>query len=76
MLRFLSLNCSDKEKALQPENLVTAAFSAMVPVAGLEPAHCCQRRILSPLRLPISSHRHDAFVNALYYTTGKKGIQV
>ena len=30
----------------------------MVPVAGLEPARCYQRWILSPLRLPIPSHRH------------------
>ena len=29
----------------------------MVPVAGLEPARCRQRWILSPLRLPIPSHR-------------------
>jgi hypothetical protein len=26
----------------------------MVPGAGLEPARCCHRGILSPLRLPIS----------------------
>ena len=30
----------------------------MVPVAGLEPARCRHRWILSPLRLPIPSHRH------------------
>ena len=30
----------------------------MVPVTGLEPVHCCQRGILSPLRLPIPPHRH------------------
>ena len=29
----------------------------LVPVAGLEPARCRQRWILSPLRLPIPSHR-------------------
>ena len=29
----------------------------MVPMAGVEPACCHQRRILSPLRLPIPSHR-------------------
>ena len=32
--------------------------SFLVPVAGLEPARCRQRWILSPLRLPIPSHRH------------------
>ena len=30
----------------------------MVPGAGLEPAQCCHRRILSPLRLPISPPGH------------------
>ena len=29
----------------------------LVPVAGLEPARCCHRWILSPLRLPIPTHR-------------------
>ena len=29
----------------------------LVPVGGLEPPRCCHRRILSPLRLPIPSHR-------------------
>ena len=30
----------------------------MVPGAGLEPAQCFHRRILSPLRLPISPPGH------------------
>ena len=29
----------------------------VVPVAGVEPAPCCQDWILSPARLPIPSHR-------------------
>ncbi len=29
----------------------------MVPEAGLEPAQCCHRGILSPLRLPVSPLR-------------------
>ena len=29
----------------------------MVPGAGLEPALCCQNRILNPARLPISPPR-------------------
>ena len=33
----------------------------MVPVAGLEPARCCHRWILSPLRLPIPTHRRGAY---------------
>jgi hypothetical protein len=32
----------------------------LVPMAGLEPARCCHRWILSPLRLPIPSHRRIA----------------
>ena len=40
----------------------------MVPGAGLEPARCCHRRILSPLRLPISppGHRANAEVGTLF----------
>ena len=34
------------------------ACSDVVPVGGLGPPRCRQRRILSPLRLPIPSHRH------------------
>ena len=34
----------------------------VVPVAGLEPARCRHRWILSPLRLPIPSHRHVPFI--------------
>ena len=30
----------------------------MVPVTRLEPVRCCQRGILSPLRLPIPPHRY------------------
>ncbi len=33
-------------------------FIIMVPGAGLEPAQCCHRGILSPLRLPISPSGH------------------
>ena len=38
--------------------IVSTVGSVMVPVAGLEPARCRHRWILSPLRLPIPSHRH------------------
>ena len=36
----------------------------LVPVTGLEPVRCCQRGILSPLRLPIPPHRriYDALI--------------
>ena len=33
-------------------------YIGLVPVTGLEPVRCRQRWILSPLRLPIPSHRH------------------
>ena len=45
----------DTEKRRTPD-LYTVG-SSVVPVAGLEPARCRQRWILSPLRLPIPSHR-------------------
>ena len=35
-----------------------ASRLSLVPVAGLEPARCRHRWILSPLRLPIPSHWH------------------
>ena len=34
----------------------------LVPVTGLEPVRCRQRWILSPLRLPIPSHRHNIVI--------------
>ena len=41
----------------------------MVPVAGLEPARHRWRWILSPLRLPIPSHRH--YRNIILYAPAK-----
>ena len=49
------------------------ACSDVVPVAGLEPARCRQRWILSPLRLPIPSHRR---VERRYYSTDPAKKQV
>lgn len=37
----------------------------MVPVAGLEPARILLRGILSPLCLPIPSHRRVSYYSAL-----------
>ena len=37
------------------------SFLFLVPMAGVEPARCCHRRILSPLRLPIPSHRPNGY---------------
>lgn len=50
-----------------PENAVS-----VVPVAGLEPARCRQRWILSPLRLPIPSHRQVR----MYYSHPNEKSQV
>ena len=44
---------SKQKSALSRERIFV-----LVPVAGLEPARCRHRWILSPLRLPIPSHRH------------------
>ena len=44
-------------KPLKKDNRFGCLF-LMVPVAGLEPARYRYRWILSPLRLPIPSHRH------------------
>ena len=45
----------DTEQRKTPETYSFESF--LVPVAGLEPARCRHRWILSPLRLPIPSHR-------------------
>lgn len=37
--------------------------SGMVPLVGVEPTRSCPRRILSPLRLPISPQRHSQTTN-------------
>ena len=34
----------------------------MVPVAGVEPARCRHRGILSPVRLPVPSHRRVQYI--------------
>ena len=41
-----------------PQGRFGSDYIALVPVTGLEPVRCRQRWILSPLRLPIPSHRH------------------
>ena len=61
-------NKSYKKKSL---NYASACRgSRLVPVAGLEPARYRYRWILSPLRLPIPSHRQNKLTYALY----NKGI--
>ena len=44
----------------------------LVPVTGLEPVRCRQRWILSPLRLPIPSHRQRRLY---YYSRSGGGLQ-
>ena len=48
------------------------ACSDVVPVTGLEPVRCRQRWILSPLRLPIPSHRRGWLT---YYIAWRRQIQ-
>ncbi len=53
-------NLKREVETIKKKNLSTRIAcrgSRLVPVAGLEPARCRQRWILSPLRLPIPSHR-------------------
>ena len=45
--------------------------SSVVPVAGLEPARYRYRWILSPLRLPIPSHRQISDFGIIQYITDK-----
>ena len=44
---------------IQPKKTpgLTGGRALLVPVTGLEPVRCRQRWILSPLRLPIPTHR-------------------
>ena len=53
----------------------------MVPGAGIEPARCCHRGILSPLRLPISPSGHNAAMRLTFggwgrNRTGVNGVAV
>ena len=47
-------------------------YRGLVPVTGLEPVRCRQRWILSPLRLPIPSHRQ---IKQSYYTRTRPKLQ-
>ena len=47
--------------SLQKKSEWSAVHSDVVPLAGVEPARSCPRRILSPLRLPISPQRRIHF---------------
>ena len=53
-------------------NGAVMGISELVPVTGLEPVRCRQRWILSPLRLPIPSHRR---MKQPYYTRTRPKLQ-
>ena len=46
------------------KDMVKKTKLRMVPGAGLEPARCCHRGILSPLRLPIPPPGHGCNMEA------------
>ena len=52
----------------RPQSETDSDFVGLVPVTGVEPVRCRQRWILSPLRLPIPSHRQVRMV--LYTIAG------
>lgn len=61
----------------EPDELPTALLRdivlyRVVPVTGLEPVRCRQRWILSPLRLPIPSHRQ---ILPAHYTVNGRRLQ-
>ena len=53
-------SASSKERS--PKPLEALRILSLVPVTGLEPVRHRWRWILSPLRLPIPSHRHGAYI--------------
>ena len=55
--RDIHKNTEHKEKLANPVISRVCELFGVVPVTGLEPVRCRQRWILSPLRLPIPSHR-------------------
>ena len=57
---YLNKNFCEKIEEIRtrlPRGRFGSDFLRLVPVTGLEPVRCCQRGILSPLRLPIPPHR-------------------
>jgi hypothetical protein len=50
----------------------------MVPGAGLEPAQCFHRRILSPLRLPISppGHTEGGFLKHYFHLNYQPRVEL
>ena len=59
-------NCIKSKK--EPANIgktYICEFQKLVPVTGLEPVRCRQRRILSPLRLPF--HHTGRYLNSIVH---------
>ena len=48
----------------------------LVPAVGIEPTWSCPRRILSPLRLPVSPRRHGHNVTPSAGPVKRKGLQL
>ena len=70
-----------KTAALASTNSRLKQSLRMVPGAGIEPARCCHRGILSPLRLPISPSGHNAAMRLTFggwgrNRTGVNGVAV
>ena len=61
-----------RRRAPWRRSLLSGASFQLVPVTGLEPVRCRQRWILSPLRLPIPSHRR---VLPVHYTVWRRRLQ-
>ena len=55
-LHTLAYKFSHKQKYGKPCIIKVSRTFKLLQVAGLEPARCCHRGILSPLRLPIPPH--------------------
>ena len=75
LLKSIFATLSQTNDPTQSEQTVVSysdwvgSFS-LVPVVGLEPTRCRQRRILNPLRLPIPSHRHVVVCSLLFRGPG------
>ena len=71
IFRRYYINLLKRKYSKKTTTSLTRSSCFLVPMAGVEPARCCHRRILSPLRLPIPSHR----LNGYNYTTNVKKNQ-
>ena len=58
-----TLTCGSSPTCIKNMGYPVRVSHILVPVAGLEPARCRQRWILSPLRLPIPSHRQVCYID-------------